>query len=148
MYKCRNKDVQHLLQCNSVVGQSRQSRDNRCILCKNNCFSFVSIAIWPLALGRALDSRSNTTWVGSLCGFYLPLTCGGQTTLWLHYSTQQTNNICPKGLWSSRCNKKLGMIDVKKMCWLQKFDVCDILSRVSTPFLRVNSQETTQASQS
>ena len=43
---------------------------------------------------------------------------------------------------------KLGMIDVKKMCWLQKFDVCDILSRVSTPFLRVNSQKTTQASQS
>ena len=50
----------------------------------------VSIAIWPLALGRALDSRSNTTRVGKFWGLALPLACCGQTTFWLHNSTQQT----------------------------------------------------------
>ena len=86
--KCGNKDTEHLLPCSSVVGQSWHWEQSMHSLEKQ--LFLVSIAIWPLALGRALDSRSNTTRVGKFWGLALQIACCGQTTFWLHNSTQQT----------------------------------------------------------
>ena len=88
--KCGNKDAEHLLHSNSVVGQSRQLRDNRCILWKNNCFSFLQPSDLQLLGGLWIAAQTQLGWDHYVAFIYHSLVEGRQPFGYITQHNKQT----------------------------------------------------------